>query len=90
MVVITKFICLYGSSDCDEQLHPYTQGNQVGIGLGQERYLPHELGEGGRISMPASGNNGAGIVQRYRIIGDCTFAQAPENERYSTGRWDLE
>lgn len=61
----------------------YTQGNQVEIGPGQERHLPHELGAGGRISMPASGNNGAGIVQRYRIIKDCTFAQAPDNERYS-------
>ena len=97
----------------------YTQGNQVEIGPGQERHLPHELGHvvqqklglvranamhplgvamnteealerqadeigaGRSFGMSPSGNTGMGVVQRYKIIDGCTFAQAPSPEENS-------
>lgn len=42
-----------------------------------------EIGTGKRIEIAPAGNAGTSIVQRYRIKGDYTFAQAPENEQYS-------
>lgn len=42
-----------------------------------------EIGAGKRIEIAPAGNEGTDIVQRYRIMGDYTFAQAPENEQYS-------
>lgn len=61
----------------------YTQGNQVEIGPGQERYTEEtlerqadEIGEGKSIGMSPAGNANTDIVQRYIKVEECVFAQA--------------
>ena len=42
-----------------------------------------EIGAGKRIENTPAGNAGTGIIQRYRIIKDYIFAQAPSPEKES-------
>ncbi|MCH5337989.1 MAG: hypothetical protein J1E03_04345 [Acetatifactor sp.] len=61
-------------------MHP--RGVAMNTDEGLERQAD-EIGAGKRIEIAPTGNAGTGIVQRYRIMGDYTFAQAPGNEQYS-------
>ena len=52
-------------------MHP--RGVAMNTDEGLERQAD-EIGAGKRIEIAPTGNAGTGIVQRYRIMGDYTFA----------------
>ena len=61
-------------------MHP--RGVAMNTDEGLERQAD-EIGAGKRIENTPAGNAGTGIIQRYRIIKDYIFAQAPSPEKES-------